>query len=163
MRPEDIRQKQEEINISIHAPRVRCDCHRLITLLLILYFNPRTSCEVRLSSGSILTSTSLFQSTHLVWGATTYKLYEFHQEEISIHAPRVRCDWAYVSTQRAVDYFNPRTSCEVRLIERYSRRYLLWISIHAPRVRCDVNSWDISSAKTVFQSTHLVWGATAKI
>ena len=58
-----------------------------------LYFNPRTSCEVRHAS--------------IYGNAGIYN--------ISIHAPRVRCD-CYLLIDNAL--------------------YVL-ISIHAPRVRCD--------------------------
>ena len=82
----------EELKISIHAPRVRCDHMTSLHRSLLVYFNPRTSCEVRLS-------------TLLIWLEVLI---------ISIHAPRVRCDICRASISIQVEYFNPRTSCEVR-------------------------------------------------
>ena len=102
----------------------------------------------------------LFQSTHLVWGATKYLLFLFCMylyfnprtscevrhfafhfcwkgNIISIHAPRVRCDNTKKNQIASVKYFNPRTSCEVR-----------------------PSTFLFTSPVTVFQSTHLVWGAT---
>ena len=105
-----------------------------------LYFNPRTSCEVRQNSSVGSIYSQLFQSTHLVWGATC----------------------GYAAAHRSRIHFNPRTSCEVRpgMIRRFGRlrkfqsTHLVWgatftfirhllsstISIHAPRVRCDPQS-----------------------
>ena len=170
------------LNISIHAPRVRCDAsvHRIrlrhchfnprtsceVRLSFVrketvnYYFNPRTSCEVRPCFQSQCNETLLFQSTHLVWGAT------------------LSWDWLYLS----ISDFNPRTSCEVRLEKsvQFGRRcifqstHLVWgatrhwfeynvrrvISIHAPRVRCDYHPLAPKVTNWIFQSTHLVWGAT---
>ena len=36
-------------------------------------------------------------------------------DKISIHAPRVRCDESFSIECTVLQYFNPRTSCEVRL------------------------------------------------
>ena len=77
--------------ISIHAPHARCDHKSLTKRIDSNYFNPRTSCEVRLAI-ICFTKSSLFQSTHLMRGAT-------------------RRSWIY---QRIRLHFNPRTSCEVR-------------------------------------------------
>ncbi len=60
------------IIISIHAPRVRCDCIRFFLFVALINFNPRTSCEVRLNP----------------------YLRRLRSLCISIHAPRVRCDIA---------------------------------------------------------------------
>ena len=83
---------------------------------LYAHFNPRTSCEVRLltSIGGILPW--IFQSTHLVWGATSHTELRPSGSGISIHAPRVRCDLIPFPSLSGRMYFNPRTSCEVRLI-----------------------------------------------
>ena len=127
--------------ISIHAPRVRCD--RLLDCLLLpslsfqsthlvwgatcivsispvswLYFNPRTSCEVR--HGEFVAPCEVFY--------------------ISIHAPRVRCDQHAGISVADNENFNPRTSCEVRLRMSAFVREIKDISIHAPRVRCDSGS-----------------------
>ena len=80
-----------------------------------LYFNPRTSCEVRRHNKQSVFFYCIFQSTHLVWGATQ-------------NDPRIIT---------AIFYFNPRTSCEVRRFIPFFYCNIFWISIHAPRVRCD--------------------------
>ena len=54
------------IIISIHAPRVRCDYQCQCTHPSALYFNPRTSCEVRPASAGNRQRAKSFQSTHLV-------------------------------------------------------------------------------------------------
>ena len=53
-------------------------------------------------------------------------------------------------------YFNPRTSCEVRLIRIEIDANDVVISIHAPRVRCDLPVAGNFIAILEFQSTHLV-------
>ena len=149
--------------ISIHAPRVRCDSAWARQVFLALqfqsthlvwgatpltrimisvpgYFNPRTSCEVRRhNTRNPFRIAAEFQSTHLVWGATQTRLLAFMELYISIHAPRVRCDMA-----------------EIR-----GGSFSSTISIHAPRVRCDFLVDAFKAANdNIFQSTHLVWGAT---
>ena len=52
--------------ISIHAPRVRCDFRLRSTARIVLYFNPRTSCEVRRTISHTCVTNKKFQSTHLV-------------------------------------------------------------------------------------------------
>ena len=103
------------INISIHAPRVGCDFSTPVprffqcqfqsthpvwgatialwyTLCLLPYFNPRTPCGVR-------------RTIDAGW---------YHDIAISIHAPRVGCDYVGQATWTSS-----------------------YISIHAPRVGCD--------------------------
>ncbi len=55
-------------------------------------FNPRTSCEVR-------------REYDRAWSRAA---------EVSIHAPRVRCDTSNRPFSSGHSSFNPRTSCEVR-------------------------------------------------
>ena len=190
--------------ISIHAPRVRCDRIDLFIIHLLIYFNPRTSCEVRPYRTEVSYKTDIFQSTHLVWGATWISSLLFRCLVISIHAPRVRCDALIFLLIGLFSHFNPRTSCEVRHLIIGAITHLKYISIHAPRVRCDGKERDsidivenfnprtscevrlfvfsliiclkyfnprtscevrlISPSQWeiiyLFQSTHLVWGAT---
>ena len=54
------------LTISIHAPRVRCDTLNNFLFVRYVYFNPRTSCEVRLNRFLFSVVTDKFQSTHLV-------------------------------------------------------------------------------------------------
>ena len=131
-----------DTDISIHAPRVRCDASRLSATAANLYFNPRTSCEVRRMIIYIVFNPIIFQSTHLVWGATTLCTIMLPCTIISIHAPRVRCDCLLQSLVKNLVYFNPRTSCEVRLFTPTCWNVYLFISIHAPRVRCDSKNID---------------------
>ena len=120
------------------------------------YFNPRTSCEVRPAYLDV------FQEV----------------KDISIHAPRVRCDSPLSPKKTDKKDFNPRTSCEVRRQALCLDNGIRHISIHAPRVRCDRSQAVIEiqfyhfnprtscevrpyifvtrSVPSVFQSTHLV-------
>ncbi len=146
--------------ISIHAPRVRCDIEKwrkktkignfnprtscevrlrvdIFPACSIAYFNPRTSCEVRPVQCVLMYIRRRFQSTHLVWGATSIAGVIALACDISIHAPRVRCDFLLCFLHTGHIHFNPRTSCEVRLIISEHISYDIFISIHAPRVRCD--------------------------
>ena len=105
----------KDIDISIRAPRVRCDS--------------MTSAARR--------PWFQFQSTHLVWGATTRSAVMSWILPISIHAPRVRCDL----TKSLNDFFlrisihAPRVRCDIQFLNNFSE--FIDISIHAPRVRCD--------------------------
>ena len=56
-------------------------------------FNPRTPCGVRLTYDEFRALEREFQSTHPVWGATQRRTYPPSKGGISIHAPRVGCDW----------------------------------------------------------------------
>ena len=106
------------LQISIHAPLARCDRGAFIFLPFL----------------------KIFQSTHLLRGATGSEVYVQWFNDISIHAPLARCDGGPVEfawgknisihaplarcdkqsrqTTTAPGNFNPRTSCEVRLISQ---------------------------------------------
>ena len=103
---------------------------------------------------------------------------------ISIHAPRVGCDYGRNRPKGGHQDFNPRTPGGVRLYaadySRHARRGFQsthpgWgatqfhqtnptdnssISIHAPRVGCDKINVPPKSKEPKFQSTHPGWGAT---
>ena len=124
-------------------------------------FNPRTPCGVRLAAVSNPNSSSVFQSTHPVWGATVRApALGPAGVTISIHAPRVGCDYGAKNKTKNMTHFNPRTPCGVRrCLLAYSLKPVLYfnprtpcgvrpynkrhgtspviISIHAPRVGCD--------------------------
>ena len=125
------------INISIHAPRERCDapiCH-IKKYLFISIHAPRERCDwgVRIVRVEIPISIhaprercdhfplewqqyfSIFQSTHRVSDATETLGRSESDSRISIHAPRERCD-----------------------VPLRSGQWVHLISIHAPRERCDV-------------------------
>ena len=101
--------------VSIHAPLARCDVRPITLPGTYFRFNPRTSCEVRQSSMSAASVLSVFQSTHLLRGATDPSR-RFDGE--------IRC-------------FNPRTSCEVRRAFLCFILIIVIVSIHAPLARCD--------------------------
>ena len=147
------------VQISIHAPRVGCDSHGLVPMprcsdfnprtpcgvrlrgrnspVLVRNFNPRTPCGVRPFIANEVLSLVEFQSTHPVWGATACVGHKLTGGMISIHAPRVGCDWYACNQNWGGDYFNPRTPCGVR---------------H--------KALSGTNKEIKFQSTHPVWGAT---
>ena len=102
--------------ISIHAPRVRCDSRNHCSSVQRMYFNPRTSCEVRPEPTSLNPIAKLFQSTHLVWGATYRFSVRYIALDISIHAPRVRCD--------------KKISCSVWFNLLFQSTHLVWGATH---------------------------------
>ena len=147
--------------ISIYAPHARCDSGLPGGIAdKGAYFNPRTSCGVRRGKRLAFVGIALFQSTHLMRGATEYIRESLDEELISIHAPHARCDMADGKVcRRMLYYFNPRTPCGVRLIAdvtNHRRR----ISIHAPHARCDCKDTRQDAKTHTFQSTHLMRGAT---
>ena len=83
---------------------------------------------------------TLFQSTHPGWGATSNTLAHLRATWISIHAPRVGCDFVFIKLPNLVFYFNPRTPGGVRRLTKSLRVGKKRISIHAPRVGCDLIS-----------------------
>ena len=146
--------------ISIHAPRVGCDyglggpppllrgfqsTHPVWGATCLApdracsgwHFNPRTPCGVRPFIANEVLSLVEFQSTHPVWGATACVGHKLTGGMISIHAPRVGCDWYACNQNWGGDYFNPRTPCGVR---------------H--------KALSGTNKEIKFQSTHPVWGAT---
>ena len=122
-------------------PRTSCEVrlHLRQFFCMCRCFNPRTSCEVRPSQCRKVVHFFMFQSTHLLRGATTEQNFDALTGQVSIHAPLARCDRRTTRVDRYVFRFNPRTSCEVRhpifLINRLER----FVSIHAPLARCDCN------------------------
>ena len=128
------------IFISIHAPRVGCDFHAILTNTNYIDFNPRTPCGVRRRRGKIKSFAKKFQSTHPVWGATSRcstaarRAFKFQSTHPVWGATRK--DWRTVKPD---DHFNPRTPCGVRLYGMMAQ-----------------------DPVKQFQSTHPVWGATRK-
>ena len=74
-------------DISIHAPREGCD-------LKIVSYDPHTC---------------IFQSTHPVRGATSWRPITTVRYKISIHAPREGCDTEAMTLAPFALDFNPRT------------------------------------------------------
>ena len=149
-----------KIRVSIHAPRVGCDLNSsvlsrntrkfqsthpvwgatsgvAVATCMTLCFNPRTPCGVRPADARHCGQREGFQSTHPVWGATRIAPYSESLLVVSIHAPRVGCDYNRQINRPSRRSFNPRTPCGVR-----------------PAIQA------IATARIMFQSTHPVWGAT---
>ena len=123
-------------------------------------FNPRSSCEerqdsyvIRIFMYDIFQSTLLmrgatwelaeidyvagiFQSTLLMRGATCQFLRQYSPwRYISIHAPHARSDANGRTSRSGATYFNPRSSCEERLLTTA----IYWISASDfnPRSSCE--------------------------
>ena len=139
-----------------------CDPSPTPAYVLPSSFNSRTPCGVRLALSSLLETTTMFQFTHPVWGATLLDLLVEVRQLVSIHAPRVGCDASLEASISSRGYvsihaprvgcdlcgryyalhsrcFNSRTPCGVRLRVTASTDTTTTVSIHAPRVGCD---WD---------------------
>ena len=80
----------------------------------------------------------LFQFTHPVWGATRLSSIIRHKTIVSIHAPRVGCDF--------------KVSCGWRSPYAFQFTHPVWGATDSDISRAFVNS---------FQFTHPVWGATS--
>ena len=183
-----------DVQISIHAPRVGSD---LCVYVLVetrqdfnprspcgerrphpgherrgaVYFNPRSPCGERPSQFRALGHRRTFQSTLPVWGATRVPNLPPLRGIISIHAPRVGSDWAWITTSRTVYDFNPRSPCGERLMttrffrmaSKFQSTLPVWgateylirtytnegISIHAPRVGSDPARCAVGRCKSI--------------
>ena len=83
---------------------------------------------------------------------------------ISIHAPRVGCDIAFVAliaTKGDISIHAPRVGCDDTEMHHFLGAP--GISIHAPRVGCDNRKKTTLTHLLEFQSTHPVWGATVQL
>ena len=125
--------------ISIHAPHARSDSSVGTSARSPTYFNPRSSCEERLS-----------RHRHAI------RVWYFNPRsscEERLAAPR--------ALRRAGD-FNPRSSCEERHTSHQGRRHRREvISIHAPHARSDEQKQECGDMSLKFQSTLLMRGATS--
>ena len=149
------------------------------------YFNPRTPCGVRLPCTAQEQLAWKFQSTHPLRGATIHVMQtksplfisihaplagcdpprrgDTQTRGISIHAPLAGCDRSSIRNSPPYRDFNPRTPCGVRP-RVYSNTYRKSrISIHAPLAGCDGGKPAPRPRLNVFQSTHPLRGATAKL
>ena len=147
------------LKISIHAPHARSDLQ-----------DPEFRAQFTIS----------IHAPHARSDSAEEKHHEHGQ--ISIHAPHARSDATAARAQTDKRYFNPRSSCEERLLTasrisatvgfqstllmRGATRYLCWyivrdnISIHAPHARSDDDAIDDGYRPCKFQSTLLMRGAT---
>ncbi len=151
---------EEEVEVSIHAPRVGCDKFQADLCSLCGRFNSRTPCGVRRSErySSLCTLWSFNSRTpcgvRLACGGGVPLLAEvsIHAPRVgcdgawlvapmwwrvSIHAPRVGCDRLCPAPRLLLLGFNSRTPCGVRPSTRLQPKYVRQVSIHAPRVGCD--------------------------
>ena len=107
---------------------------------MILRFNPRTPCGVRLGRLLACKHLFLFQSTHSLRSATHQIVHYGGALPVSIHALLAECDGGGPCLGPGRPGFNPRTPCGVRQ----------WLWLRATRGR-----W--------FQSTHSLRSATHQI
>ena len=144
-------------------PRTPCGVRHLrphgnVQIPLISIHAPRVGCDPQLQSPG--GSRGGFQSTHPVWGATTAAIARYsslmnfnprtpcgvrhsgalgvvHPTVISIHAPRVGCDW--VRRINSYPFFSFQSTHPVwgATYKPLIARPIVKISIHAPRVGCD--------------------------
>ena len=104
-----------------------------------------------------------FQSTHPLRGATYRHGTIGIGTKISIHAPLAGCDlFGHISYFKST-YFNPRTPCGVRPQHHSCSSRRRRISIHAPLAGCDGRIGQRGQRLYLFQSTHPLRGATAKL
>ncbi len=133
----------------------------LFTIVIPSDFNPRSPCGERLRPLPGGVPWELFQSTLPVWGATSCTCQAVqHQQEISIHAPRVGSDVGLFNMVGRASQFQstlPVWGATIICTILYS---LIIISIHAPRVGSDFTTARQWAAPVGFQSTLPVWGAT---
>ena len=78
----------------------------------------------------------MFQFTHPVWGATITDILAYLSTSVSIHAPRVGCDYVNYIKEffGVVSIHAPRVGCDIVKITIVIDEQ---VSIHAPRVGCD--------------------------
>ena len=136
VRPIQTDRREQQREISIHAPRAGCDLGRYAPFFRrrISIHAPRAGCDP--------------EGRH-----------DAQPQRISIHAPRAGCDPRSRPVFRAIPHFNPRTPCGVRP-GRPPRRPTP--EDFNPRTPCGVRPAIASCIprNTSFQSTHPVRGAT---
>ena len=134
---------QGGVRVSIHAPHARGDISSALSSRMLLH---------------------LFQSTPLMRGATGKDGRGIYAIPVSIHAPHARGDpdghgehrprlrfqstplmrgatcWYSLYTLRCAMGFNPRPSCEGRLVHDLEGALVVKVSIHAPHARGDNGS-----------------------
>ena len=105
-----------------------------------IHFNPRTPCGVRPSRIK-------------------------HDARNTNFNPRTPCGVRLNALKSIMDFFdfNPRTPCGVRQKKAPPTYYQISISIHAPLAGCDITNGLRRTKNAIFQSTHPLRGATAKM
>ena len=71
------------------------------------------------------------------------------QGRVSIHAPHARGDRSTHSCRTPSMSFNPRPSCEGRLLVERRQAAMYGVSIHAPHARGDLNLYTLPLSLTV--------------
>ena len=147
-------------NISIHAPLAGRDRAITGTGTKLDYFNPRAPCGARRTGTPFLTTSTVFQSTRPLRGATPPPPPPPVDPTISIHAPLAGRDKATVRETRSNFDFNPHAPCGARRLLLRPRCRARQISIHAPLAGRDSSSSSASPPCSPFQSTRPLRGAT---
>ena len=167
--------------ISIHAPLAGCDRKKKERERSQTHFNPRTPCGVRRRSTATTRTTTAFQSTHPLRGATNVEFLSPREDGISIHAPLAGCDGQMRPdpARIGISIHAPLAGCDTARLENGMTE---GISIHAPLAGCDefqlcryacVHNFNprtpcgvrplrvsVEQPLRVFQSTHPLRGAT---
>ena len=128
------------IKISIHASRMGCDFAAHLVMLVVSEFQSTHPVWDATRYCVKHSGYPTFQSTHPVWDATSVLAERGGDAVISIHASRMGCDRGQANDASRSRHFNPRIP--------YGMRHR------------SVNS---SSVPSIFQSTHPVWDATARM
>ena len=129
--------KEDNLDISIHAPREGCDGRRHCGAWASSNFNPRTPRGVRQGGGNSLRPLFLFQSTHPARGATP----------------------AALPSAQSTGNFNPRTPRGVRPLTICRHNQQGDFNPRTPRGVRRCVCWN-SPLPHEFQSTHPARGAT---
>ena len=149
------------LDISIHAPLAGSDVQRKLMRGEVKHFNPRSPCGERLgfrlhsrsSSGfqstlplrgattgqGLYTERHGFQSTLPLRGATNRSVLMHFMADISIHAPLAGSDHVFVTYATFTRNFNPRSPCGERPTFRQNMAACR-ISIHAPLAGSDLET-----------------------
>ena len=153
--------------ISIHAPRVGCDKAGGMSALVDMEFQSTHPVWGATRNKSTKNNRLEFQSTHPVWGATAVQAAERHGNQdfnprtpcgvrlissmeifllskISIHAPRVGCDfheWCHTPHARPISIHAPRVGCDTQVTENG-----LYVRHFNPRTPCGVRRLRLQSS-----------------
>ena len=128
----------------------------------LMDFNPRAPCGARPTCSLYMISTSLFQSTRPLRGATPHSP---ASRSVSCRFQSTRplrgatdCE---VRVRRAASNFNPRAPCGARPQRADAVCKVAGISIHAPLAGRDLRGTTAQSSLHQFQSTRPLRGATS--
>ena len=163
-RPGERKIGDDVIGISIHAPHARSD--EFMKKMTFLEMEFQSTLLMRGATTTIpkYVTAIQFQSTLLMRGATPEGIGGDDGRAISIHAPHARSDTSRSpSIVRRRTHFNPRSSCEERLLPLHRWRSGPAISIHAPHARSDAKErgvfaadWDFNPRSSCEERHHQV-------